>query len=189
MVNENSVEELIIFFKALSDTNRLKIVGLLAQGPASVEKLAEMLHLHPSTVSHHLSRLSKAGLVSAQAEGYYSIYKLETKALENMAQRLLEKETLPSITTDIDVGAYDRKVLQAFMTSEGRLKEFPAQQKKLEVILKQVVQVFEPGKRYLEKDVNKILSEVHEDTARLRRNLIEFRLMEREGGGGEYWRI
>jgi DNA-binding transcriptional ArsR family regulator len=96
MVNETKTDELLSFFKALSDANRLKIVGLLAQGPNTVEQLAEMLHLHPSTVSHHLSRLSKASLVSARAEGYYSVYHLETKALENMAQRLLEQDTFPA---------------------------------------------------------------------------------------------
>jgi predicted transcriptional regulator len=189
MVSENTVEELLKFFKALSDANRLKIVGLLAQEPASVEKLAEMLRLHPSTVSHHLSRLSKAGLVSAKAEGYYSIYRLEHKTLESMARRLLEQETLPSVTAEVDIDAYDRKVLQAFMTPEGRMKDFPAQQKKLEVVLKQVVQAFEIGKRYSEKEVNQILSSFHEDTARLRRNLVEVKLMTREGGGGDYWRV
>ncbi|MFN8401960.1 MAG: hypothetical protein U0V48_00135 [Anaerolineales bacterium] len=33
-------EELVTFFKALADANRLKIVGLLAEKPYSVEELA-----------------------------------------------------------------------------------------------------------------------------------------------------
>jgi predicted transcriptional regulator len=189
MVTEKTLEELLDFFKALSDANRLKIVGLLAQGPASGEELAEILQLHPSTISHHLGRLSKTGLVSARAEGYYSIYQLETKILQSMAQRLLEQDTLPAVTAHVDIDAYDRKVLQTFMTPDGRLKDFPTQQKKLEVILRHVVQAFEPGVRYPEKKVNHILSSYNEDTARLRRNLVEFKLMAREGGGGEYWRV
>ena len=59
---ENQVEELLEFFKALADANRLKIVGLLAQDEYTVEEMAEILKLRPSTVSHHLTRLSKAGL-------------------------------------------------------------------------------------------------------------------------------
>jgi DNA-binding transcriptional ArsR family regulator len=51
-------EELVSFFKALADANRLKIVGLLSQQPYSVEQLAAMLHLRPSTISHHLAKLS-----------------------------------------------------------------------------------------------------------------------------------
>jgi predicted transcriptional regulator len=189
MSTELKIEELLNFFKALSDANRLKIVGLLAQGPNSVEQLADMLHLHSSTVSHHLGRLSKAGLVSARAEGYYSVYHLETKALEGMAKRLLEYDTLPAAVAQVDIGAYDRKVLQNFMTPDGRLKDFPAQQKKLEAILRHVVEAFEHGRRYSEKEVNQILLGFNDDTARLRRSLIEFKLMEREGGGGEYWRV
>jgi DNA-binding transcriptional ArsR family regulator len=56
MENENAMQELLDFFKALADANRLKIAGLLAQEALTVEQLAEMLELHPSTVSHHLGR-------------------------------------------------------------------------------------------------------------------------------------
>lgn len=189
MKNEGTMEELLTFFKALADANRLKIAGLLAQESLSVEQLAEMLDLHPSTVSHHLNRLAKANLVSARAEGYYSVYQLENKALENMARRLLEEDTLPEVTSEVDVDAYDRKVLKTFITPEGRLKDFPAQQKKLESVLRYVVRAFEMGKRYSEKEVNEILSQYNQDHARLRRNLVEMRLMARESGGGVYWKV
>jgi predicted transcriptional regulator len=189
MVDETTTQELLNFFKALADANRLKIVGLLAQGPLSVEQLAEMLDIHPSTVSHHLSRLAKAGLVSARAEGYYSIYELETKALEAMARRLLERDTLPTVTSEIDVDAYDRKVLNTFMSPDGRLKSFPSQQKKLEVIVRYVARAFEPGQRYSEKEVNEALMQFNADYASLRRYLVEFKLLDRVGGGGEYWLV
>ena len=81
-----STEELLEFFKALSDGNRLRILGLLARQPLTVEQMAEMLQLRPSTVSHHLQYLSHVGLVSARAEGYYNIYRLENGALEKMAR-------------------------------------------------------------------------------------------------------
>jgi predicted transcriptional regulator len=189
MDETNPSDELLYFFKALADPNRLKMIGLLAKEPLSVEQIAEMLNLHSSTVSHHLSRLSKVGLVSARAEGYYSIYRLETKALEQMAQRLLAKETVEAAAADIDLDAYDRKVLKSYLAPDGRLKSFPVQQKKLEAILRYVVQVFQPGERYTEKQVNEMLSRYNEDTARLRRNLVDFRLMQRKEGGGEYWRV
>ncbi len=182
-------EELVNFFKALADANRLKIIGILAREPMSVEQLAAVLELHPSTVSHHLSRLTKAGLVSAWAEGYYSVYQLDTKALEGMAQRLLAREMLPAVSASVDLDAYDRQVLKNYLTPEGELKDFPTQQKKLEIILRHVVQSFEPGKRYTEKQVNEILAQFHPDTARMRRYLVDFRLMARQAGGGEYWRI
>ena len=181
------VAELLEFFKSLADANRLKIIGLLAQGEYTVEQLAEILGLRPSTVSHHLTKLSKSGLVSARSESYYNIYRLETSMLESMSQRLLARETMPAVTADVDMDAYDRKVINTFCDEQGRIKQFPAQQKKFEAILRYVVQDFQPGTRYAEKLVNEILSRFSDDTASLRRGLIEYKIMAREGGGGEYW--
>ena len=182
-------EELLAFFKALSDANRLRIVALLSEQDLSVGELAEMLDLSSATVSHHLSKLSDVGLVSARAEGYYNVYELDLDALNEMAKRILSEETLSSVAAEVDVDAYDRKVLETFMSPEGRLLQFPAQQKKEEAVLRYIVRTFEPGRRYSEKEVNEMLSEFHEDTARLRRNLVVFGFMEREGGGGDYWRV
>jgi biotin operon repressor len=179
---------LVLFFKALADANRLTIVGLLAQRPYSGEELAALLGLKASTVSHHLSRLAQVGLVSARAEGYYSVFRLEEAALQKM-RLLFSHNDLVSVAAGVDVDGYDRKVIGDFTHPDGSLKEIPAQRKKLEAILHYVVRDFEPGKRYPEKQVNKILSRYHEDTACLRRELVGAKLMDRESGGGEYWRI
>jgi DNA-binding transcriptional ArsR family regulator len=182
-------DELLGFFKALADANRLKIVGLLAKQPYSVEQLAEILEVRPSTVSHHLAKLSDAGLVHARAESYYNIYYLDTGALEEKARRLLAEGTLPAMVADIDTDAYDRKVLTNFTTPEGRVKAFPAQRKKMEAILRYVLKSFEPGKRYSEKDVNELLLQYYEDYTTLRRELVDYRMLAREGGGGDYWLV
>jgi predicted transcriptional regulator len=187
-VDNSAVESLLEFFKALADPNRLKIAGLLAGQPLTVEQLAEMLNLRSSTVSHHLSYLSHAGLVSARADSYYNVYSLETANLENMARQLLKRETFPALAADIDLEAYDRKVIRDFSLPDGRLKALPAQYKKLEAVLRYVVRAFEPGLHYTEKQVNEILRRFHEDTAQLRRELVESGLLKRQGGGGEYWK-
>ncbi len=182
-------EELLAFFKALADENRLKIVGLLAQQPYTVEQLAALLDLTPPTVSHHLARLAKVGLVSAKAEGYYSVYTLQTDTLAAAAQRLLRKEQLPELARDVDRSSYDRKVLATFVDRDGHIRQIPAQEKKWLVLLRYCLEAFEPGVRYSEKQVNKILLRFNEDTARIRRGFIEYKLMAREGGGGAYWRL
>jgi predicted transcriptional regulator len=181
-------EELVTFFKALSDANRLKIIGLLAQQPYSVEELAALLDLKASTVSHHLAKLSQIGLVSAKTESYYNVYQLDEKVLEEKSRNIFSQENLAASVADVDADAYDNKVLKDFVRKDGSLKTIPAQRKKLEAVLRYVVKAFEVNKRYSEKKVNEILSGYHEDTASLRRELVGYGLMKREGGGGEYWR-
>jgi biotin operon repressor len=186
---QNQVDELVLFFKALAEPNRLRIIGLLAQKPQSVEQLSSALNVGESTVSHHLSKLSQAGLVSARAEGYYSIYALHTDALAGMAKKILHEETLPGLAQGMDVDAFDRKVLAAFSDSSGRIKAFPVQEKKFLVILRHILVEFETGVKYPEKRVNQILAKYSADTATLRRSLVEHGFMAREGGGGSYWRV
>jgi DNA-binding transcriptional ArsR family regulator len=90
-------QELFGFFLALGDRSRLKIVGLLSQQDHTVEQLSDRVGLSESTVSHHLARLSREGLVSARAKGHYSVYSLEVDALAEMARRLLKTECLPGL--------------------------------------------------------------------------------------------
>lgn len=179
-------EELVAFFKVLSDANRLKIIGLLAGQPYSVEELAALLNLKASTVSHHLSKLAKIGLVNAKTESYYNVYQLDEKALETKSRNLFSQESLATSVSDVDIDAYDNKVIKDYVKKDGSLKTIPGQRKKLEAILRYIVKVFKVGKTYTEKQVNEILSKYHEDTASLRRELIGYKLMKRENG--EYWR-
>lgn len=185
--NALSNEEMLVFFKAMADANRLKILGLLAQEDLTVEQISEMLKLRPSTVSHHLSKLSDVGLVSARASSYYNIYHLENRTLEIKARQLLSKETLPTMASDINMDAYDQKVIADYSTPDGHLKTIPSQRKKLEVILRHIGRSFEPGVTYSEYEVNQIIKNFHEDTASLRRELIGMGVLKRSAGGREYW--
>lgn len=187
--NTEQFEALLSFFKALSDATRLKIVGLLAQREYTVEELAAILELRSSTISHHLARLSDAGLVSARAESYYNTYRLETHVLEQMARQLLTEETMPAVTADMDLNAYDREVVKNYSLPDGRLKQIPSKQKKFEAILRYVAPAFEPGQRYSEKQVNEVLSQFNDDTAVLRRGLVDYRIMARENDGTLYWLV
>jgi hypothetical protein len=106
-----------------------------------------------------------------------------------MTEKILKTEDLSQLSNSVDMDGYDKKVLASFLDPEGRIKAFPAQEKKFQVILRYVVKSFEKEKRYKEKEVNEILSRFSDDTASLRRGMVEYHLMDRQGGGGEYWRL
>ena len=192
----NDSDEMLTFFKALADANRLKIVGLLARQPYTVEQLAALLKVSPSTVSHHLSKLSEAGLVSASAQSYYNFYRLENAQIESMARRLSASDSFPDISAqpaETTAGqpaaqSYDQKVMHNLLLPNGRLKTIPAQRKKLDAVLRFLAQLFESGRRYAESEVNEILGHYHDDTASLRRELIGASLLERQSDGQAYWR-
>ncbi|MDD5469022.1 MAG: DUF2087 domain-containing protein [Anaerolineales bacterium] len=113
---------------------------------------------------------------------------VENEALEALSRRLLAQDTLPSMAAAVDMDAYDRKVIANFTTPDGRIKALPAQRKKFEAILRYVVKAFQPGARYTEKQVNELLAQYFDDTATLRRELVDYYMLSRQGGGGEYWR-
>lgn len=184
---ESSLNEMVEFFKTLADPNRLKIIGLLANQPYTVEQLATLLGLGPSTISHHMSRLSEAGLVTARAESYYNIYSLNLEVLEDKTQRWLSRETLPTLAADIDLASFDRKVIRDYSDPDGRLRSIPTQQKKLDAVLRYVIKPFEPGREYTEMEVNEILDRFYEDPAALRHKLVSAGLMQRHHG--VYWRV
>ena len=182
-------EELVTFLKALADANRLKIVGLLAEKPYSVEELAALLKLKPPTISHHLAKLVEAGLVNSHASRCSRVYQLDQSALEAKTRTMFSQQELATVASEVDADAYDNKVIKDYSKRDGSLKTLPSQRKKLEAVLRYVVKAFEVGKHYSEKQVNETLACYHADTATLRRELVGFGLMQREGGGGEYWRI
>ncbi len=138
-----SNDDLLQFFKALADANRLRIVGLLAHRPYAVEELAVALELRPSTVSHHLKRLSAAGLVRSEAQGHYHVYALDVERLQARARKLGEPDALREIERPVDgVDAYDARVLSTFLDEEGRLAQVPMKRKKFAVILRHALRLF-----------------------------------------------
>lgn len=83
--------------------------------------------------------------------------------------------------------------LKDFLDEQERLKCWPSSRKRKAVqrlALEFLIAKFEPDRRYSEKEVNTLLTEHHTfgDSALLRRELIESRLLERLRDGSAYWR-
>lgn len=79
---------LVDFYKALGDERRLRLLGVLAEGPATLAELTDRVELAKSTVHHHMRVLRTAGLVRVTV-GDEKEYSLRTDAAPE-ASRLLE---------------------------------------------------------------------------------------------------
>ena len=69
-----------------------------------------------------------------------------------------------------------------------RLVEIPVGPVRRAVVLRILVDEFEPGRYYQESEVRRILRKFHPDDAALRRYLVEEGLLARENGSRTYWR-
>jgi hypothetical protein len=98
-----------------------------------------------------------------------------------LSKQVYSSEGMEAISSPVDESTYERKVLQAF-TEGKKLLQIPASRKKREVILDWLLQDFEPGRDYPEKEINERLLEHHWDSATLRREFIMNGLMTRERG-------
>jgi DNA-binding transcriptional ArsR family regulator len=68
-MDEEMMEKLFPVFKALLDEDRLRILGILANGDLPVGTLAALMKLKPAALQRHLALLTENGLVqTAQAE-------------------------------------------------------------------------------------------------------------------------
>lgn len=68
--------ELSTVGKALANSRRLEIIELLAQGPSSVEYIAEQTGLSIANASQHLQTLKNARLVTSEKKGKFQFYSL-----------------------------------------------------------------------------------------------------------------
>ena len=102
-----------ILFKALSDETRLRIYLLLAEGELCVCQMTAVLELAPSTVSQHLSVLSRGELLTDRKEGKLVFYRLRD---DGAAAALLPP--LLALFAEGDLASADRAVV-------ARLRQIP----------------------------------------------------------------
>lgn len=71
-------------FKALSDPTRREIIALLKDGKRSAGDNVAHFQTTNATISHHLSILKQADLISDEKIGKYIYYELNTSVLDDM---------------------------------------------------------------------------------------------------------
>ena len=184
-MSEEEYELLLRFLKVLCDSNRLKLLGLLAIREYSVDELANLLRLKAPVVLRHLAALRELGVVSMRAEGTRHIYSYEAEALQRQSREFMAAHRAASIVEETKGDAWERKVLRDYFVGD-RLRDIPADNKKRAVILRWFADLFEPDVRYKEPEVNEIIKRHHSDWAYFRRTLVDSGLMSRDHG--IYWR-
>ena len=164
----------------LAHPDRRRVLAALILGASTAEEVKRTTGLGTRAVVTALTRLADADLVLHDEEGQYWLVE------EAFRQAVIDAQAAPAQAAEHEgVSADKARVLRAFVR-DGRLVSIPAQHAKRLVVLDLLVQDFEPGRRYPERKVNAMLRKWHDDTAALRRYLVDEGLLDREAG--EYWR-
>lgn len=166
------------FLRLAVDPVRLAVLGRAVAGPADQARLADELNVPVRKVQEAVGRLREAGLLDPEL-------RLDVDRLRDLARSLPQDPAIdPALVAD---GWTDdeAEVLGRFFSGR-RLKEIPTNRSKRVVVLERLVQEFEPGIRYPEKQVNFMLQMFHSDYAALRRYLVDEELLTR--ADGVYWR-
>lgn len=71
-------------FKALSDPIRREILVMLKEGKMSAGEIAEQFDMSAATISYHLSRLKKAGLLFENKYKNYIYYEINVSVFEEL---------------------------------------------------------------------------------------------------------
>ena len=86
-LDEDEAVATATLFKTLGDPARVRIVNLVATSsePVCACELYEPLGLSQPTVSHHLKKLTDAGLLEREQRGKWAYFSLKRDAVEKLA--------------------------------------------------------------------------------------------------------
>ena len=82
--------DLALFFRALADRTRLRLLNLIGDQEVCVCFFVEILGTNQPKISRHLAYLRRAGIVEARREGKWMHYRL-AKPPDPTAQRFLQE--------------------------------------------------------------------------------------------------
>jgi hypothetical protein len=195
-MEEKYHEAVEMMLKALADYSRLSLLRRLHAGEQTVGDLAKSIDLGEPTVSHHLSKLREAGLVTLRMAGNQRFYRINESGLAKFKRLVQDIEIPPpqpepaeddSWNAGLGWSAEDQQVLREH-SSGGKITHLPNKQKKMLVILRWLATHFAPEQLYSEVEVNEVLKRIYaEDYVSLRRDLVDYGYLRRERGGGKYW--
>jgi hypothetical protein len=135
----------------------------------------------PATASHHLRVLADAGLVAETRQPPYSFYQLDLGGLRNALKAVSTPKRVRELATAAPVDDDTRDVLWAFFDGP-RLLALPAQRRKKEIVLEEVLRRLPRRREYREPELNRFIEAVHPDFCAIRREWIMGDYMKRKDG-------
>ena len=87
-MNKENIFDAELFFAALADKTRLRLLNLMRDGEVCVCFFAGALGTNNPKISRHLAYLKRAGLVKARRDGKWMHYRLNEPS-DNTASELL----------------------------------------------------------------------------------------------------
>ena len=96
VLSDEEAEATAALFRSLADPARVRIVNLLASSEEAVCvcELTPALGLSQPTVSHHLKKLTSAGLLEREERGKWAYYSLSGEALSRLASMVEFEEVV-----------------------------------------------------------------------------------------------
>ncbi len=73
-------------FKALNDPARREILKMLRRRDMTAGEIAAKFDMSAPSISHHLDKLKRAGLVTAIKQGQFITYSLNTTVVDDILQ-------------------------------------------------------------------------------------------------------
>ena len=176
-------------FIGISQVQR-ELLVLIASGLTDKE-IAIKLGVAQSTIRNHRYKLREK---EKQARLFLAMMELISSSTKKKVN-ILDKDNLcdaHKTATTIDdrynITEKEREsTIKNYMDENGAIKTFPAKEKKKIIVLSEIVKQFSKGKKYSEKEVNRILERIYEDYATIRRALIEYGFIERSNDCSSYW--
>lgn len=77
-------------FKALNDPTRREILELLREKDMTAGEIVNQFNISGPSISHHLDLLKQANLVTAEKEGQFIYYSLNTTVVDEIMKWLLQ---------------------------------------------------------------------------------------------------
>lgn len=75
-------------FKALNDPARREILSMLGEKDLTAGEIASHFDMTAPSISHHLDKLKRAGLVTTVKQGQFILYSLNTTILDDLLSYL-----------------------------------------------------------------------------------------------------